>query len=98
MVLIMQNHFYFFFSVLVFVNTLSFVLMWVDKQRSLKGKERAPEVYFFLWAVMFGSLGVFLGIFTFHHKTRKIYFPLGIGLLLIQQIILLVILNRIYFF
>jgi uncharacterized membrane protein YsdA (DUF1294 family) len=79
----------FFLLALVFVNVLAFILMWIDKQRSLKGEERAPEIYFFLWAAMFGSFGIFFGIFTFRHKTRKIYFPLGIGLLLIQQIVLL---------
>lgn len=78
------------------MNTLAFALMWLDKQRSRKGMERAPEVYFFLWAAMFASLGVFLGIFAFRHKTRKIYFQVGIGLLLTQQLIFLMLMYKFF--
>ena len=76
-------------GVIVLLNVISFVLVGRDKAKSVARSERVPEVYFFFLAVFFASAGVFLGLFTFRHKTNKIYFPLGIGLLLLQQLCLL---------
>ena len=76
-------------GVVALLNVISFVLVGRDKAKSVARTERVPEVYFFFLAVFFASVGVFLGLFTFRHKTNKIYFPLGIGLLLVQQLCLL---------
>lgn len=79
----------------VLVNLVAFLLVGNDKARSTRqGSERVPEVYLFFIAIFFASFGVLAGIFFFIHKTRKIYFPLGIGLLLIQQILLLYLLFK----
>ena len=78
--------------ILGLANLAGFILVGWDKNRSLKQEERLPEALLFFSAVLFGSLGVFLGMFIFRHKTRKIYFPLGIGLLLAQQVWLLYLL------
>jgi uncharacterized membrane protein YsdA (DUF1294 family) len=76
------------FIILAVLNLFGFVLVGIDKRQSFNQNERTPEVYFFLIAVLFASLGVFLGMFVFHHKTRKFYFPLGIGILLLEQAVL----------
>lgn len=76
-------------GVIVLLNLISFILVGRDKARSVARSERVPEVYFFFLAVFFASAGVFLGLFAFRHKTNKIYFPLGIGLLLLQQLCLI---------
>ena len=74
---------------LVVLNPFGLFLVWFDKQRSLSGRDgRVPEVYFFLTAVFFASLGIFLGLFAFRHKTRKTYFPLGLGFLCLEQCLL----------
>lgn len=75
--------------ILTAVNIFSFILVGVDKKRSRDEARRLPEVFLFFVAVFFASFGVFLGMYAFRHKTKKVYFPLGIGLLLIQQIFLL---------
>jgi uncharacterized membrane protein YsdA (DUF1294 family) len=63
--------------------------VYVDKRKSTSlHSERLPEVDFFVWAIFFSSLGVLIGMFAFHHKTQKLNFIFGIGLLLLQQIIL----------
>ena len=82
---------------LAVLNLFGFILVGIDKRQSFNQNERTPEVYFFLIAVLFASLGVFLGMFVFHHKTRKFYFPLGIGILLIEQIVLVAKLLNIKF-
>ncbi len=71
--------------ILGLINLATFMMVGWDKRRSLKQADRLPEALLFFAATAFGSLGVFLGMFAFRHKTRKIYFPLGIGLLLGQQ-------------
>jgi len=83
-----------FFICLLTINLGAFIWVGVDKKRSVKHSERVPEVYLFFIAIFFASLGVFLGMLFFRHKTRKIYFPLGIGLLFVEQILLLVLLTR----
>jgi uncharacterized membrane protein YsdA (DUF1294 family) len=75
--------------VLCALNLGAFILVGVDKSKSLGESERVPEIYFFVWAVCGASLGVLLGMFVFHHKTRKLKFVFGIGLLVIQQGLLL---------
>jgi uncharacterized membrane protein YsdA (DUF1294 family) len=70
------------------INLVAFFLMWQDKRKSLQGGnvERTPEGLIFLMAAAFGSLGVFLGMHAFRHKTRKWYFQVGIPLLIIQNV------------
>lgn len=75
--------------VLLAVNLISFVLVGADKRKSIKGTERVPEVWLFFIAVFFASLGVFFGMLVFKHKIRKTYFPIGIGLILLEQTALL---------
>ena len=40
-------------------------------------------------AAMFGSIGVYAGMFAFRHKTRKWYFVIGIPALILEQAALL---------
>ena len=87
----MQNLYILFFSALVTINSFAFVWVGLDKKKSLSRSERLPEASFFFISVLFASLGVLTGMFFFRHKTRKIYFPVGLTLLLIQQILLIVL-------
>ena len=90
----MMNNLSIFYWILASINLIAFILVGVDKKRSVSNSERVPEVYLFLIAIFFASLGVFLGMLFFRHKTRKIYFPLGIGLLFIEQFGFLILLSR----
>lgn len=78
-------------GVLVVINIFAFALVGLDKKKSVNRTERFPEVSFFLISIFFASLGVLLGMFAFRHKTKKIYFPVGICVLLIQQIFLVML-------
>lgn len=88
-----MNSIYGISAFIILVNIVAFILVGVDKKKSVVHSERVPEVYFFFLASCFASLGVLLGMFVFHHKTQKIYFPVGIGLLLLQQITLVLFLT-----
>jgi uncharacterized membrane protein YsdA (DUF1294 family) len=72
------------------VNLAAFVVMMVDKKNSRRaGAERISESFLFFMAAFFGSLGVFLGMMAFRHKTQKWYFILGIPMLMAENCALL---------
>lgn len=48
--------------------------------------DRTPEGLLFFMAAAFGSIGVYAGMLTFRHKTKKWYFQLGIPLLILQNL------------
>jgi len=69
------------------VNALAFLLMLWDKVQSQKsGAERISEGLLFFLATMFGSVGVYLGMLTFRHKTRKWYFLVGMPMLIFENL------------
>lgn len=82
------------YSVLAVLNITAIILVGIDKKRSLSHDDRIPEVYLFFISIFFASLGVLIGMYYFHHKTRKIYFPVGIGLLLIEQLSLIYLISK----
>lgn len=87
----MQNYYWLVIAILALANIISFFLIGLDKFRSVRAENRVPEVYFFFCSIFFSSLGVLFGMYFFHHKTRKWYFPVGIGLLFVQQVALVML-------
>ena len=85
------------FILLLILNLFAFVLIGIDKNKSIGGRPRIPEVHFFFLAILFSSLGILLGMFFFHHKTRKWYFPVGVSIILIQQAALVYLITERYF-
>jgi uncharacterized membrane protein YsdA (DUF1294 family) len=78
-----------FYLIIVFlvINLLAFLVMIDDKMKSRRaGAERISEGKMFFLAAIFGALGVYIGMFTVRHKTRKWYFLIGIPLLFLENI------------
>lgn len=72
---------------LVLINCIALGLLVRDKHRSVhKMSNRVPEGLLFFLAVIGGSVGVYLGMLLFHHKTKKWYFQLGIPLLILKNL------------
>ncbi len=76
---------------LLIINALSFCLMLIDKHKARKNKWRIPEATLLGSALIGGSLGAWLGMFTARHKTRKPAFRIGIPLMLLLHIALFTI-------
>jgi uncharacterized membrane protein YsdA (DUF1294 family) len=74
-----------------------FVMLWDKVKSRKKNSERISEGMLFFMATAFGSIGVFAGMFVFHHKTRKWYFMLGIPLLIAQNTAFLYVLYSFLF-
>lgn len=68
------------------MNILAFGLMGIDKAKARKGAWRIPEKTLFFSAILGGSIGAWLGMYAFRHKTKHWYFVAGIPLILAIQI------------
>ena len=77
---------------LTVVNFTGFAMMGIDKQKARRDQWRIPERNFFITAFLGGSLGCYLGMQVFHHKTMHKAFTIGMPVILIIQIIIPVIL------
>ena len=67
-----------------------------DKRKSMQGgnPERIPEGLLFFLAAAFGAAGIYTGMLTFRHKTKKWHFQLGIPLLILQNLATLYVLKE----
>jgi uncharacterized membrane protein YsdA (DUF1294 family) len=78
----------------IVMNLIGFALMGIDKSKAKKRAFRIPEATLFIVAIIGGSIGSIIGMYTFRHKTRHWYFVYGMPFILILQLVLfLVLLN-----
>lgn len=85
----MNTHTIIILLLFVAINVLAFFLMFLDKFKAIKRIRRISEQALFLWALFFGGIGIYLGMFAFRHKTQKWYFLFGIPLIIIGNLYLL---------
>ena len=80
-------------AVFLLLNVFAFLVVLADKFRARQGRsERVSEGMLIFLATAFGALGVYAGMFTIRHKTRKWYFLVGIPLLFLQNLATFVLL------
>ncbi len=71
---------------LLLINAAAFLLMLIDKWKAKKNLWRISEATLMSTAILGGSIGALLGMYTVRHKTRHLKFTLGIPLILAVQI------------
>ena len=81
---------YFFGVYLFVVNLIAFILFAVDKYKSKKSKWRISERTLIGIALIGGSVGAFMSMKAFRHKTKHKKFTIGVPLILVAQIALAV--------
>jgi len=62
--------------------------MNIDKKKAINNAYRIPEKNLFFICIIGGSLGLLMGMYKFHHKTKHNKFVYGVPLLLIVNIIM----------
>lgn len=78
-----------FYIWVLLLNLAGFILMGNDKKRARRGAWRIPEKTFFLVSLLGGSLGCWLGMYCFRHKTRHWYFRVFIPVIFFAETALL---------
>ena len=76
---------------LVIINAVAFLLMLIDKIKAVKGAWRIPENVLLGAAVIGGSLGTFISMHVFWHKTRHIRFTCGVPVIMFIQVLLIML-------
>ena len=71
---------------LILMNIVTFVLYGVDKLKAKRSKWRVSEATLLLFAVLGGSVGAWLGMKIWHHKTQHKKFKYGLPLIILIQI------------
>ncbi|MBQ6448140.1 DUF1294 domain-containing protein [Cytobacillus oceanisediminis] len=79
---------------LVVINILGYSLMMIDKKRAIKHQYRISERTLWITAILFGALGLFIGMKNFRHKTKHALFKYGLPILSVLELgIVLYVLN-----
>jgi uncharacterized membrane protein YsdA (DUF1294 family) len=76
---------------LVTINVITFFVFGIDKWKAKRSKMRIREAALLMLAILGGSIGAWLGMQVWHHKTMHKKFKYGIPLILIVQIALLIL-------
>ena len=71
------------------INILTFFVYGIDKWKAKRSKWRISEATLLVLAIIGGSIGAWLGMKVWHHKTMHKKFKYGLPLILLAQIALI---------
>ena len=72
------------------INVVTFFMYGIDKWKAKRSKWRVSEAALIWMAVLGGSIGAWLGMKAWHHKTQHKKFKYGLPLILFLQISLII--------
>ena len=73
---------------ILIINLIGFFSMGLDKFKAKRGAYRISEKALFIIALIGGSIGSIIGMYKFHHKTKKNAFGFGMPMILVTQMVL----------
>ena len=76
-------------KILIGANVLTFLVYGLDKWKAKRAKWRIREAALLTLAVLGGSIGAWLGMKVWHHKTQHKKFKYGIPAIIIAQLVLI---------
>src|SRR5690606_3815296 len=77
---------YLAFIYAIVMTIIGYIFMAVEKNKARNKKRRIRERTLFIVALLGGSVGVLLGMYTCRHKTKHVSFSFGIPAIIIGQI------------
>lgn len=83
-------NFKYFLIYILIINLIGFLFMYIDKKRAINHQFRISENTLLLLSILGGSIGSFIGMYKFRHKTKKKKFTLGIPLIFIIESFLII--------
>lgn len=66
----------YFIVYLISINILGFLLILIDKKKAIHHKWRIAESVLLIISILGGCFGLFISMYLFHHKTKKLKFKL----------------------
>lgn len=72
---------------LLLSNLVAFVVYGIDKYKARKGKWRISESTLLMLAIFGGSIGAWLAMKVFHHKTMHKKFYIGVPVIIVLQLV-----------
>ena len=82
-------HRYLIYYLLV-INAATFIIYGIDKDKAKKAKWRISEATLLTMAAVGGSIGAWLGMKAWHHKTQHRKFKYVVPIILLIQIALMI--------
>ena len=79
---------------IILINLLGIILMLLDKKKAVKNRWRISENTLMFTALIGGSLGILIGMYTFRHKTKHKKFTIGVPVLLIVNILCIIMIIK----
>lgn len=76
---------------ILIINLISFLSMYIDKQKAKKNKWRIKESTLLILVAIGGWIGAPLGMYLFKHKTKKTKFVIGIPAIIITEVVCVII-------
>ncbi|MDD2371511.1 MAG: DUF1294 domain-containing protein [Firmicutes bacterium] len=84
-----SRYFEIFVLIYLFWNVVTFLLMGIDKYKSIKGYYRVKEYTLIMTAFLLGGIGAFAGSLFFKHKTSKLKFRVLLPLAIIVNLVVI---------
>ena len=81
-----QNNIHIALIYLVIINVVTFLMYGIDKWKARNSKWRIRETALLELAVLGGSIGAWIGMIVWHHKTRHKKFRYGVPAIIIIQL------------
>ena len=85
-----QSYLHIVLIYLAVINVVTFFMYGIDKWKAKKSKWRIREAAVLGLAVLGGSIGAWLGMQVWHHKTQHKKFKFGVPAIIIVQLALIV--------
>lgn len=75
------------------INVVTLIVYGIDKYKAKKAKWRISEATLLLLAILVGSIGAWIGMKIWHHKTMHKKFKYGVPAILLIQIAAMIYLH-----
>lgn len=82
-----MNYIFILIGYFLVINIISFFTMKHDKKQAVYHDFRISEKTIFIFSLLLGGVGTYIGMYVFRHKTKHTKFTVGIPMTIILNII-----------
>lgn len=75
----------------LFLNIYLYWLMGKDKEAAKKNQPRIPERHFFIFSILGGATGAYIGMQAHRHKTQHRSFKIGLPIIIGVHILIVIL-------